>query len=82
MIQTDKKLHFIVSVLLLLMFIPLFGMITETPLICSIIATFTIGIIKEIYDHYFGSFFSWGDILANTLGIIFGMLLFGLGTII
>jgi membrane-associated PAP2 superfamily phosphatase len=36
----------------------------------GIFIPFILGIIKEIYDEMFGSHFSWGDIVADVLGIL------------
>ena len=56
MLQQDKILHFLVSFSLIIYFGLLTGLFWGT------IITLIIGILKEIYDHYFGTGFSWGDI--------------------
>ena len=67
-IELDKKLHFLVSLCLVLFF---FFLIQN--LLLSIIISFLIGLLKEIYDKYFGSGFCWKDILADILGILIGI---------
>ena len=73
MLQQDKILHFLVSFSLVIFFGLIVGLFWGT------IITFIIGILKEIYDHYFGTGFSWGDILSNLIGIIIGIVLLVIG---
>jgi len=71
-IQLDKKLHFVISLLLVFIFF----LLTQN-IILSANITLLIGFLKEIYDKYFGTGFSWADIIANIIGIVFGSLLIG-----
>ena len=67
-VQNDKVLHFLVCFLVtfILSFIkPIFGAVVALIL----------GLYKEVTDsHKVGNYWSWGDILADILGIIFGFL--------
>ena len=67
--EYDKRQHFCYSlaILLLLLFL------LSWPV--ALISTVIIGLLKEIWDHYWGSGFCWYDMAANGLGIILGMLL-------
>jgi len=71
-IQLDKKLHFVISLLLVFIFF----LLTQN-IILSANITLLIGFLKEIYDKYFGTGFSWADIIANIIGIVIGSLLIG-----
>ena len=68
-VQSDKVLHFLVCfvVIFVLSFInPIFGAF----------AALILGLYKEFIDsHKVGNYWSWGDILADCLGIIGGVLL-------
>ena len=67
-VQSDKVLHFLVCFLVtfILSFInPFFGAFVAL----------IIGLFKEFTDsHKVGTYWSWGDIIADCLGIIFGFL--------
>ena len=67
-VQSDKVLHFLVCffVTFVLSFInPIFGAVVAL----------IIGLYKEFIDsHKVGNYWSWGDIIADCLGIIFGFL--------
>jgi uncharacterized protein YfiM (DUF2279 family) len=39
-------------------------------MVYGVLLSLILGIIKEIYDEIFGSHFSWGDLLADILGIL------------
>ena len=71
-IQLDKKLHFVISLLLVFIFF----LLTQNIILSANITLF-VGFLKEIYDKYFGTGFSWADIIANIIGIVFGSLLIG-----
>lgn len=65
----EDKLYHIVAEFLITIAIGLF-----TNFLIGIVVALFIGILKEIYDHYFGSGFSWGDIIADLVGIGLGVL--------
>jgi VanZ family protein len=71
-VQLDKKLHFVVSLVLVFIFF----LLTQNIILSANITLF-IGFLKEIYDKYFGTGFSWADIIANIIGVVFGILLLG-----
>lgn len=59
----DKVLHFFISfALVFVLSIPF------TP-VTAVGFTFAIGILKEVYDQISYGGWSWGDIIANILGI-------------
>ena len=61
--EYDKKQHFCYSFVILLSTLLFFSWET------GIILTAVIGLIKEIWDHYYGSGFCWYDMAANGLGM-------------
>ena len=67
-VQSDKVLHFLVCFVItfLLSFVnPIFGAFV----------VLVLGLYKEFTDsHKVGNYWSWGDILADCLGIAFGFL--------
>lgn len=67
--EADKLQHILVS--LVLMQMALFIM----PFWPAALVVSVIGVAKEVWDHFYGSFFCWRDIYANTFGIILGWLL-------
>ena len=75
-VQSDKVLHFLVCFLVtfILSFInPIFGAFVALVL----------GLYKEFTDsHKVGNYWSWGDILADCLGIIGGILLWFIITLL
>lgn len=75
-VQSDKVLHFLVCFMItfLLSFInPIFGAFVAL----------IIGLYKEFTDsHKVGNFWSWGDIIADCLGIIGGILLWFIITLL
>ncbi|MCC6490826.1 MAG: hypothetical protein IT364_25285 [Candidatus Hydrogenedentes bacterium] len=59
MVGVDKLLHFFLS----------FGLtLASNPLVAA-----TLGVGKEVYDSISGGVASAGDLIADGLGIIFGM---------
>ncbi|NWO04481.1 MAG: DUF2279 domain-containing protein [Alteromonadaceae bacterium] len=67
--ETDKLQHIIVSLVLVQA-----GASILTSWQAAMLA-FAIGWMKELGDKWFSAGFSWGDILANTLGIALGLIL-------
>lgn len=65
--QEDKQKHFIVS-LLLVLFFSFFLNIWS-----SVIVSTMIGLLKEVWDEFFGSGFCVKDLVANGLGIAVGI---------
>ena len=67
----DKVLHMTGSVGLVLGLNEIGGINTQS----ALIGTFTIGMLKEVYDKRYGSgCFSFKDIIANSIGIVIGFL--------
>ena len=65
----DKMVHATGSVGLVLVLRGIGGINTQS----ALISTFTIGIVKEVYDKKYGSgCFSFKDIIANSIGIVIG----------
>jgi len=66
--MNDKSKHFAVSFLLTILFGILFGALIGATI------TLIIGVLKEVYDKYFGmTGFDWKDILADVGGILLGL---------
>jgi len=65
----DKLEHFIVWFGIALFFSHYLGILVGASL------SLFLGIVKEIYDELFESHFSWGDLLADVLGILVAILL-------
>ena len=64
--NVDKLLHFLVSYLLTTVVVPLTGFL-------GIAVVLFIGLFKEIIDEYDYGGFSLGDLVADILGLVFGM---------
>ncbi|MBV0932315.1 hypothetical protein [Marinobacterium weihaiense] len=62
--EEDKRQHFGYSFVLLLLAAP------WVPLAAAVTLVLLIGLLKEIWDHFWGSGFCWIDMAANVLGII------------
>lgn len=71
-IEADKANHFFYGSFIVFLLFMLTYSETISFLVCIVIA-----ILKEIYDHFFGSKFDWMDIIWTILGgsIIFIRLL-------
>jgi len=68
--QDDKHQHVWYSCIILLILMPMLGWYY------ALISTIILGLLKEIWDHFWGSGFCWYDMLANALGIFLGLMLF------
>ena len=68
--EEDKRKHFWVCFCLQFLFLPWLSLLQ------SISLALLIGVLKECWDQYYGSGFCWYDMLANTLGIVAGVLAF------
>ena len=67
-VQSDKILHFLVC------FVITFVLSFINPIFGAFVAL-VLGLYKEFTDsHKLGNTWSWGDILADVLGIVFGFL--------
>lgn len=86
-IATDKKLHFIVSLVLGIVASTIIanaiyslmpdnpGARTATAYGASLVVTLAIGIAKELKDRrQAGNHFCWKDLMADTVGAILGSL--------
>jgi len=70
--EYDKRQHFFYSLALMLvatLVLQIWG---------AALVVVLIGLAKECWDHYWGSGFCWLDMLANTMGIAAGSILFWL----
>lgn len=65
--EEDKRQHFGYSFVLLLLAAPWMS------LAVAIIFVLLIGLLKEVWDHFWGSGFCWIDMAANVFGIIVAM---------
>ena len=67
-VQSDKVLHFLVS------FVIAFPLMAVN-IYLAIGVTLAIGLYKEFIDsHKEGNYWSWGDLLADILGIFFAVI--------
>lgn len=66
----DGALHILCSLVILLVLSVFF------PLWIAIVATFLVGIGKEVYDKLSYGLFSWKDILFDSIGIVLAILIF------
>lgn len=67
-VQSDKILHFLVC------FVITFMLSFISPIFGAFVAL-VLGLYKEFTDsHKVGNCWSWGDILADIIGIVFGFL--------
>ena len=68
-VQSDKVLHFLVS------FVIAFPLMAVN-IYLAIGVTLAIGLYKEFTDsHKEGNYWSWGDLLADILGILIAIIL-------
>ena len=73
-VQSDKILHFLVC------FMTTFVLSFANPIFGAFVAL-VLGLYKEFTDsHKEGNYWSWGDILADIIGIIGGLLLWAVST--
>jgi len=70
--QQDKQQHFAVCLLITLVLLPFLGVILSS------LITFIIGLSKEVWDKYYGSGFCWYDMLANFMGWLSAIGIYGL----
>lgn len=62
--EEDKRQHFGYSFVLLLLAALWLNLWSAASLVLLI------GLVKEVWDHYWGSGFCWIDMAANVLGIL------------
>ncbi|MBU2875745.1 DUF2279 domain-containing protein [Marinobacter salexigens] len=67
--EADKLQHMLVSIVLVQM-----GLYWLDIFSAAAVA-FGIGIVKELGDKFFRDGFSWGDIIANAVGVSLGAIL-------
>ncbi|PSF04609.1 hypothetical protein C7H09_18555 [Marinobacter fuscus] len=67
--ETDKLQHILASLALVQV-----GVLWMDGWLAALVA-FAVGWIKETGDYLFRNGFSWGDILANAVGVAMGLLL-------
>ncbi len=67
--EPDKLQHLLISLVLIQLLCVLFGMVASL-LICILI-----GLLKEVWDHVYGSGFCWRDMLFNLVGAGLGLTL-------
>lgn len=64
MAEQDKVLHIQYSAGIML------ASYVLLPMTCAILFTFIVGLLKECWDHYYGTGFCFYDMLANLIGIL------------
>ncbi len=62
--EEDKQQHFWYS------FVILIVVSACVNIAAGLVITFLIGLVKEVWDHFYGSGFCWYDMLANCVGIL------------
>lgn len=72
--EEDKRQHFSYSFVLVLL------AAIWMDLLWAVFVVLIIGLLKEVWDHFWGSGFCWIDMVANFLGIIAAAPLVVLGT--
>lgn len=65
--EEDKKKHFWLSFAL----VPAIYLLTN--LAYATVVVLLLGLLKELYDHRFGTGFCWYDISANGMGVSAGV---------
>ena len=63
LVQQDKQQHIACSFAIYLM------VLAVAPISVAILLTLLIGLIKEVWDKYFGTGFCYYDLLSNCIGI-------------
>lgn len=71
--EEDKHQHFWASLALILVPFSLWQNMLGVTLVALLV-----GLLKEVWDHFYGSGFCWFDMAANLLGMGCGLLLAGL----
>lgn len=66
----DKREHFEISFILVIV---LYYFCCD--LLVATVAVFQIGVLKESYDEFANYRWSWGDLLADLVGIILAILI-------
>jgi len=66
--EEDKRKHLLYSFFILLLLSAVLG------LTLAVLLTALIGLVKEIWDHYYGTGFCWRDMAANGIGITTGVI--------
>jgi len=66
--EEDKRKHLLYSFFIMLALSALLG------LTLAVILTALIGLVKEVWDHYYGSGFCWRDMAANGIAITAGLI--------
>lgn len=51
-------------------------LVQRLPLMAGILITLAVGLLKELWDHYYGSGFCWADLVANKIGIVITMAIY------
>ena len=64
MTESDKILHIKYSAAIML------ASYVVLPMMYAIFFTFLVGLLKECWDHYYGSGFCCYDMLANLIGML------------
>ena len=74
--EKDKQLHFFVSMVLYFL-LSIFNAVCNLNMnvLVTFLIIFLIGVCKEVYDYFFNGTPSYEDIVANTIGILVGMLI-------
>ncbi|MGH1462403.1 MAG: hypothetical protein ACRBB6_10225 [Neptuniibacter sp.] len=67
--QEDKQQHFWYS------FVIFCACCFFLNLPMALATTLLIGVVKEVWDHYYGSGFCWYDMLANCAGVFSAMII-------
>ncbi len=67
--QEDKAQHIICAFMVVVMLQPLM------PVLWACLVVFAVGLVKEAWDGSMGTGFCWYDIAANTMGVLFALLL-------
>lgn len=70
--QPDKLLHYLVTFAIMF-----FGSLLLGPL-PALAAAIIFSVGKEVYDHYYGTGWSWGDLYADAGGIVCGGIAFAM----
>ncbi|CAL1240822.1 protein of unknown function [Candidatus Methylocalor cossyra] len=70
LVGPDKLYHILVSRIIFLL------LVQRLPLMAGILITLAVGLLKELWDHYYGSGFCWADLVANKIGIVITMAIY------
>lgn len=70
---TDKLLHFLIGMIVPLLFVPLVNIINIYGIITVVCTGMLMIVLNFIKEKWLDSFFDWKDLIACVIGVIFSI---------